>query len=351
MLNNFKLAPKFTILLSLVFISTIAITGFILSRTTEQKAEADVAYKGQILMGLMNSVRNYTNSQINPLVAPEIEISPKFIPQAIPSYAVREVFEILRKDPAYKDYFYKDAMLNPTNLRDEADSFEAGLVEEFRKNTELKDISGFRKRAGEQLFYYSQPIVIKNDSCLRCHSTPKQAPKSQLATYGDQHGFGWELNQVLGAQTVYVPSEQVFAIAHRDLALVMGIFISIFAIVILLINFLLKRAVIRPIRPMARLAQKISNDEFSSEQDESSDLESLNRASKNSDELGQLARMLQQMANAIYAREQSFAQQLQQLRQKSEQVKSRTLSRTNEIEYLKGLQQKSKAIRSKAKKV
>lgn len=350
MLKNLKLAPKFTVLLSLVFISAIAISGFILSQATQQKAEADVAYKGQILMGVMNSVRNYTNTEINPLLAPRVETAPEFIPQAIPSFSVREVFEILRKDPDYKDYFYKDAVLNPTNLRDQADEFETELVEEFRQQPGLKDVAGFRTRNGEKVFYYAQPITITKQSCLRCHSIPENAPKSQLVTYGDQHGFGWELNKVLGTQTIYVPSNEVFAIAHQYLALFMGIFIGIFAIVLLFINFLLKRAVIQPIKPMARLAQKISSEQFMTDKDEEADLENLGKVAKKSDELGQLARLFQQMAHAVYVREQTFAQQLQQLHNKSEQTKARTGARTSEIAYLKALQQKAKTIRSQSKK-
>ncbi|AFZ21601.1 Tll0287-like domain-containing protein [Allocoleopsis franciscana] len=349
MLTNLKLAPKFTILLSLVFISAIAISGATLSQTTLQRAEADVAYKGKILMGLMNSVRTYTNNEINPLVAPKVETSEKFIPQAIPSYSVRQVFEILRKDSAYKDYFYKDAVVNPTNSRDYVDEFEVDLVKQFREDPNLKEVSGFRNRLGEEVFYYAQPIIIKKQSCLRCHSTPEAAPKSQLATYGSEHGFNWELNKVLGSQTVYVPSEEIFAVARQNLSLVMGIFIGIFALVILLINYLLKQAVIQPIRPMARLAQKISNEQFMMEQNEEVDLASLEKVSKKSDELGQLARLFQQMAHSIYVREQSFAEQLKQLRNKSDQTKARTQARTSEMAYLKSLQEKSQTIRSKTK--
>jgi methyl-accepting chemotaxis protein len=349
MLTNLKLAPKFTLLLSLVFISAIAISGAILSQTTLQTAEADVAYKGKILMGLMNSVRTYTNNEINPLVAPRVETNPKFIPQSIPSYSVRQVFEILRQDSDYKDYFYKDAVLNPTNLRDYVDEFEVDLVKQFREDPNLKEVSGFRNRSGEEVFYYAQPITIKKQSCLRCHSTPETAPKSQLATYGAEHGFGWELNKVLGTQTIYVPSKEIFAVARHNLSLVMGIFIGIFALVILLINYLLKQAVIKPIRPMARLAQKISSEQFLMEENEEVDLASLEKVSKKSDELGQLARLFQQMAHSIYVREQSFAQQLQQLRNKSDQTQARTQAKTSEMAYLKSLQEKSKTIRSKTK--
>lgn len=347
MLNNLKLAPRFTLLLSIVFISAIIISGVILSQATQHKAEADVVSQGRILMEMVNSVRNYTDTQVNPLVAPKQETSPKFLPQAIPSYAAREVFENLRQNKEYKEFLYKDALLNPTNLRDKTDDFEEKIVERFRKESGLKEISGFRNLFGKQVFYSTHPIIITKQSCLRCHSTPEAAPKSQIATYGSANGFGWELNKVLGVQTLYIPSEEVFGIAHQYLALVMGIFIGIFAVVILLINFLLKQAVIQPIRPMARLAQKISTEQF--DQSQESDMESLDKAAKKSDELGQLARLFKQMTHAISEREQSFAQQLQQLRTKSEQMKARAQSKDSEIAYLKALQQKAETIRNKAK--
>lgn len=136
--------------------------------------------------------------------------------------------------------------------------------------------------------------------------------------------------------------------ARQYLSLVMGIFI-IFALVILLINFLLKQAVIQPIRPMARLAQKISSDCF--DQAEESDIKSLEKAAKNSDELGQLTRLFKQMVQAVSVREQSFAQQLQQLRAKSEQMKVRTESKDTEIAYLKALQQKAKPLETSQKEL
>ena len=340
MLSNLKLAPKFTLLLSLVFISAIIISGAVLSHTTQQQAEDDVAYRGQILMEVMSSLRNYTDAEVNPLLEPRIEKSNELILQAIPSYSVIKVFENLRKNPRYQNYLYKDALLNPTNyVRDKADAFEAKIIESFRQKSDLKKDSGFTTRKGDKVFYYAQPVIIREQSCLRCHSTPAAAPKQQLAIYGSEHGFGWTLNKVLGTQIIYVPSEQVFAIAHRNLALFMGIFIGIFALVILLINFLLKRSVIGPIRPMARLAQKISNDQLSSEQNEESEIKSLEKLAKRPDELGQLARLFQQMAHAIYTREQSFAQQLQQIRNKGDV----------RIAYFKNLQQKAQTIRNKSK--
>ena len=137
--------------------------------------------------------------------------------------------------------------------------------------------------------------------------------------------------------------------ARQYLSLVRGIFIVIFALVILLINFLLKQAVIQPIRPMARLAKKISSDCF--DQVEESDIKSLKKAVKSSDKLGRLAQLFKQMVQAISVHEQSFAQQLQKLRAKSEQMKFRTEYKETEIAYLKALQQKAKPLETSQKEL
>ncbi|HAA27911.1 MAG TPA: histidine kinase [Cyanobacteria bacterium UBA8553] len=349
MLKNLKLAPRFTILLSLVFISSIILTGVILSQAVHHKAKTEVADQGSLIMAMMISVRDYTSTNINPLLKSRLETDPNFIRETVPAFSAITVFQNFIKQPKYKDFYYKEAVINPTNPQDEANDFEKKIVKQFWNQSDLPEVSNFTERSGKQVFYTARPIVIKDKSCLRCHSIPALAPKSQLAKYGSKNGFGWKLNDIVGIQIVYVPSEEVFSIAHRYLSLVMGIFIAIFALVILLINFLLKRTVVQPIRPMARLAQKISNEQFSADNYEEAEIESLEKVAKKTDELGQLARLFQQMAHAIYAREQDFAQQLQQLRNKSEQGQGYTPTSNNRIAYFKALQQKAQTIRNRMK--
>ncbi|HBL14548.1 MAG TPA: histidine kinase [Cyanobacteria bacterium UBA11162] len=347
MLSNLKLAPKFTLFLSIVFIIGIIISGVTLSQLTQRRAEADVAYKSRILMQMTDSIRNYTSSQVSPLLTPKLETEKEFLPQTIPTYSAREVFEAIRQKPEYKNYLYKDAVLNPSNPRDLANEFETELVEEFRNESNLEEIDDFITIEGEKLFYSARPIIIKDQSCLRCHSTPEAAPKSLIKTYGSENGFNWQLNEILGVQIIYVPSQEVFKIAHQLSGFAIVIFIAIFAIVILLINFLLKRTVIQPIRPMARLAQKISSDELSADKTTEPDLENLGKVAGNSDELGQLARIFQQMADAIYARNQNFTQQLEELSIKSEEMNIRSSAKTSKVAYFKALQKKAKAIRDR----
>jgi methyl-accepting chemotaxis protein len=301
-------------------------------------------------MEMVNSIRYYTNTHVNPLLTPSLETQSDFIPEAIPSFAAREIFENLRKNKEYKNYFYKDATLNPTNLRDKADQFETDIIEQFRTNPELKTISGFRSLLEDKLFYSARPFAISQQSCLRCHSSPEIAPKSHIETYGTENGFGWKLDEIIGSQIIYIPASQVFENARHTFSLVIVIFIAIFTAVILLINFLLKKNVIQPIKPMARLAQKLGNDTADADEDQEIELNKLTAIAKRSDELGQLGRVFQRMAHEVRDREQRLRQQVQALRIEIDQTKK--IRQVNEIAdntYFRKLQQEAKDIRDKWK--
>lgn len=258
MLNNLKLGTKLNLLLCLIFLLVAIIGGWALSIILERQAQQVVADKATILIETMTSVREYTSGQINPELAPRLETETKFLPQTVPGYSAREVFENLRKREEYNDFFYKEATLNPTNLRDKSDSFETSVVEQFRNQSGLKELSGFRSLPSGDVFYVARPITISDPKCLRCHSTPDVAPKSQLATYGSENGFGWKLNEIVGAKVISVPASRVFNAAQRLQLSVIGILTGFFLIAILLINFFLKYAVTRPLKQMAQLSKKVS---------------------------------------------------------------------------------------------
>ncbi len=266
MLKNIKLGTKFNLILLLVFVCGVSISGLALSRVLQQRAQDEVTSKALALIETMTAVRSYTSTHIDPLLAPKLETESEFLAETVPAYAATEVFHNLRKNAGYKNFFYKEATLNPTNLRDKADNFEAKIVERFRQESAIKEISDFRSLPNGRVFYIARPLAITKDSCLRCHSTPEVAPKSQLATYGTENGFGWKLNEIVAAQIISVPAEEVFTSVRQSLSLVMVILIGIFALVILIINLLLNQSIIQPLRKMARLAKEVStgktNDDF-----------------------------------------------------------------------------------------
>lgn len=346
MLRRLTIASQFTLLLSLIFISGIALGGLALSQVLEQRAKAEMSDRGQIVMQMVNAVSNYTTNNVAPLIAQVGDPQTDFIPETIPSLAAKKVFNTLKQNWKYKDFTYKAATLNPTNLADQADRFEAKLIEQFRSDRSIKTLSGFRNST-QRLFYSAQPLVVTDSSCLKCHSSHGVAPKSHLKQYGTQNGYGWKLNQIIGTRIVYIPASEVFFNARKALFLFINIFIGIFALALISVNYLLKWRVIQPLKPIANLAQIITLDTVSTKQVRALERDGLGKIATRTDELGQLGRVFQKMVREVCDRQQQLSQQLQELQVEVDSSKRvRQVAEIASSDYFQKLQQTAKEIRA-----
>ncbi|MBE9076069.1 DUF3365 domain-containing protein [Romeria aff. gracilis LEGE 07310] len=286
MFKNLKLKQKFTLSLLLVLIGGIVLSGITLSTVLRRNAQAEVGSTALLLMETMNSVREYTDTQVKPELADQLVR--RFLPESVPAYSAREVFESLRKDSDYDDYFYKEATLNPTNLRDKADKFEAQIVEDFRQDSRKTSAEGFRVAQGRRIFYFARPIKISKASCLECHSTPERAPASMIEFYGASGGFGWQEGEIVGAQVISVPASTVIEKANKATLLLLSIVSAIFVLIIILINYLLNNQVIQPLKRMVKTAEEVSRGNMGVEFEQSSN-----------DEVGNIAQAFTRMKRSL----------------------------------------------------
>jgi len=93
---------------------------------------------------------------------------------------------------------------------------------------------------------------------------------------------------VVAAQMISVPAEEVLKSAERSLALMLLILSGIFAIVLMLINYLLKRSVVRPIQRIALTAEAVSLGDLEAEFDQ-----------RTQDEIGALAAAFNRMKASL----------------------------------------------------
>lgn len=286
--KDLKLGTKLNLILVSILVSAIVISGLSLSKILENKIEKEVADKAFLIIETMNSVRSYTSSQVKPELSDRLAKEAYFIPETVPAYSAREVFEGLRKQPEYQNFLYKEATLNPTNPRDKANKFETEITQQFRQDKELKEKTGFRTDGIDKFYYIARPLEIKKASCLECHDTVDKAPANLVSTYGKEHGFGWKLNEIVASQIVSVPASKVYEAANHLKLLVLGIVGIIFLIAIALINLFLRRSILKPIKNMAILSNEISTGNL--------DLE-FNHSSK--DEIGVFAKSLNRMVQSL----------------------------------------------------
>lgn len=296
--KNFNLSKKLNALMLTILLSGIIISSAVYYNILLGNAQNELNTQANALISTMDSVRKYNQDKVTPLLEKQSE--EKFLLESIPAFAVVEVFNTLTSSykDKYGEYQYKDAMFNPTNLRDKAIDEEEKIIDRLSQHDKLATTGvnatqGFLKIDGETKFYTARPIKIAQSSCLECHTTLEKAPKSlqvlyQQGTYQGNQGFGWELNKVIGAKIIYVPADQVYKTANRNFILILGVFIAIFAVAILLANLWLKQYVVRPLNRITKVAEAVSLGDMDA-----------NFEKQSNDEVGRLADAFTRMKTSL----------------------------------------------------
>jgi protein-histidine pros-kinase len=253
-----KLLTKFNLVLLVFF----GISGFVISHMAYQflmrNARDQVLQQAELMMASAASTRDYTTEQIKPLLLKNPEHETNFLPQTVPAFAATTLFNSMRK--SYPDYSYREATLNPTNLIDRADDWEADLVRYFADHPNDKKLIGERATPTGPYLYLAKPMIAKA-SCLECHSTPDVAPAAMIKTYGPQNGFGWKLNQVIAAQIVAVPMSLPIQVADQAYRNLIFFLIATFLLTIVALDTALYLIVIRPLHQVSQAADRISKGE------------------------------------------------------------------------------------------
>ncbi len=264
--RNFNLSKKLTTLMLTIFLGGIIVSSVVYYNILLGNAKNELSIQSNVLISTMDSVRKYNQDKVSPLLEKQLE--DKFLLESIPSYAVRGVFDIFTNSykDKYGEYHYKDAMINPTNPKDQATDTEIKIIEKLSQQDKLvaQNIDqGFLMINGENKFYTARPIKITQSNCLVCHTSLKQSPKSlqilyEQSKYGANQGFGWELNKIIGTKIIYVPADEIYKIANKNFIIILGVFTAIFAVTIFLATLWLKQYVVQPLNRITQVAETVS---------------------------------------------------------------------------------------------
>lgn len=253
-----KLLVKFNLLFLLVMALGLGTSAVISRNLLEDNAKDEVLNNARLLMEKALAVRAYTSNQITKLLQTQMKY--EFLPQSVPSYSAVEVLGSLQAK--YPEFAYKEATLNPTNPRDRAVGWEVDIVSQFRSNAELKESYGQRDTPTGPSLWIARPLRITNPACLECHSSVEAAPKTLVDRYGPANGFGWQLNEVIGAQVISVPMSLPLARAERSFRVFMLSQVGVFVAVGVVLNLMIWFVIVRPVTRLSALADRVSQGEL-----------------------------------------------------------------------------------------
>lgn len=280
-----SIAAKF----NLVFVSIFAVgfiaAGVVADDLLKKNAREETLQNARLLLEAAKSVRGYTAKQIAPLLKNQMKF--EFHPQSVPSYSAVESLNTIFKQ--FPHFSYKEATLNPTNPRDKASDWEVDVVNKLRQQSDLKEFSGERDTPTGRTLFIAQPLQIKDPVCLSCHSTPGAAPQTMIDIYGPNNGFGWKLNEVIGAQVISVPMAVPMQRADDIFKTFMYSLFGVFLAVFIALNVMVHMFVTRRIRHLAHIADEVSMGKF-----EAGDINT-----KGNDEISALGRSFNRMRTSL----------------------------------------------------
>lgn len=280
-----KLLVKFNLLFITVMALGLGVSGYVTRSLLQENAKEETLNNARLLIEKALAVRGYTSGQITKLL--ETQMKYEFLPQSVPSYSAVEVLTTLQSK--YPQFSYKEATLNPTNPRDRATGWEVDIVNQFRSTGDAKELIGERDTPTGPSLYIARPLRISNPACLACHSSVEAAPKTLVDRYGPANGFGWNLNEVVGAQIVSVPMDVPLKRASRSFEVFMTAQVAVFVAVGVVLNLMIWLVIVRPVTRLSSLADRVSQGEMEAPE--------FNTGSR--DEIGNLAASFNRMRTSV----------------------------------------------------
>lgn len=247
------LRAKFNLLLLGVAAIGLALFALAAEPLVNAVARQEVVQSSRIMMESAAGARKYTSEQIAPILKPAI--GEHFYPQSVSAYAAKRNFDVIHAK--FPDYMYREAALNPTNPEDRASDWEADIINDFRAHPGKTELSLQRMSADGRMLELARPLVNK-PACLECHDTPAHAPKSMVALYGTQNGYGWKPGEIIGAQIVSVPMSASAVRAEQIRSMFLVPFLGFLVLLFVSVNVLLHFVVIRPMEKIAANAEAVS---------------------------------------------------------------------------------------------
>jgi HAMP domain-containing protein len=252
--STMGLRAKFNLALLAAFSIGFLIAAVLLYRATMNSAREEVVQNARIMMAAADAIRKYTAQDLAPLLP--LVVKDKFVAENIPAYAAQRNFRELHA--AFPGIYYREPALNPTNPANRPQDWEADIINVLRNEPGRHELIAERDTPTGATLNLARPISVRDEACLLCHGRASLAHPALTSTYGATNGFGWKLNETVGAQIVSVPMELAVKRGREAFVIFLAVLAGIVAAMFAVLNILLHRLVIRPVMRVSAIADAVS---------------------------------------------------------------------------------------------
>ncbi len=202
------------------------------------------------------AIRRYVATTIRPIMTDLIG-QDKFVPETMStSFVARSIFEdVQRKSP---NFILKYSSKNPKNEKNIANKQEEEIIDFFNANPDQTKWRG-HMTIDKQQYNAMFKANRAEQSCLRCHGKPEDAPPSIINLYGDKAGFHYKEGQIIALDIIAAKHLRLEAalIEHlmHDYPIILLTVLGLFCTIFLGIKFL----IINRITLMSHYFNEIAN--------------------------------------------------------------------------------------------
>jgi len=166
-----------------------------------------VSSQAELALEFDVAIRGYIGDWVRPEMEKRVGRD-DFVPETMStSFVARSVFERVRA--RFPEYVIKFSSANPRNPANKAGPEELEIIRYFEEHPEETRWSGSIHMNGrEHMAHFSARRM--DESCLRCHGRPEDAPASLVERYGPTAGFYASVGDV-ALDTVAIPTANVKA--------------------------------------------------------------------------------------------------------------------------------------------
>jgi PAS domain S-box-containing protein len=204
---------KFVLVVGLFVVVFCAFVGVRSWQSTQQQVRNLSVSQASLALEFDLAIRKYMRDEVRPRMESCVGRD-AFIPETMStSFAAQRIFEEVRR--RCPDYILKFSSDHPRNPANTAGPEERHILQYFRDHPQATEWTASLRLAGRDYLVRCLPRRAEQ-SCLRCHGRPEDAPAAIRQRYGSTAGFHQVAGAVMALDMVGIPLDRVNAAITQE---------------------------------------------------------------------------------------------------------------------------------------
>ncbi len=252
--QGLSIRTKFNVALAVFLLPAVGTMSLAAYYFQKQLLWQEAHTKARIVLSEASSTRRYVENVLRPSMFSLLGTDQFIIEAMSTTFVSSRVQELFAEQ--MPGYTYRRVASQPRNPANAPDDLEKETLLRFQEEPELSVWSAEVQRNRERVFFVAERVTISQD-CLRCHGRPADAPRELRERYGDQSGFGYQVGEIMGLNSVSVPVQATIAQMRTHTMVLALLSVMGFGAIFLVVNLIFNRLVAHRLGFLSRLSERL----------------------------------------------------------------------------------------------